>query len=96
MKEKQMKSYLETRPLVRTDKQPMFDVYFKNCILTEKGFKQFQKVAYAIRLMSNGMNKSAFRAMFEGDELALNFAGACVKETKKKLTQQQKVGIIKE
>lgn len=96
MEEKQMKTYLETRPLVKTDKQPMFDVYFKNCILTEKGFKQFQKVAYAIRLMHNGINKSAFRAMFEGDELSLNFASACVKETKKKLTQQQKVGIIKE
>ena len=80
MQEKQMKSYLETRPLVKTEKQPMFDVYFKNCILTENGFKQFQKVAYAIRLMSKGVKKSAFRAMFEGDELALNFAGACVKE----------------
>lgn len=80
MQEKQMKTYLETRPLVKPEKQPMFDVYFKNCIITEKGFKQFQKVAYAIRLMSSGINKSAFRAMFEGEELALNFAGACVKE----------------
>ena len=80
MQEKQMKTYLQTRPLVKTEKQPMFDIYFKNCILTENGFKQFQKVAYAIRLMSNGMSKSAFRAMFEGDELSLNFAGACVKE----------------
>ena len=80
MQEKQMKSYLETRPLVKTEKQPMFDVYFKNCILTEDGFKQFQKVAYAIQLMSKGVNKSAFRAMFKGDELALNFAGACAKE----------------
>lgn len=96
MQEKQMKTYLETRPLVKTEKQPMFDIYFKNCILTENGFKQFQKVAYAIRLMSKGINKSAFRAMFEGDELALNFASGCVKETKKKLTQQQKFGIIKE
>ena len=80
MQEKQMKTYLETRPLVKTEKQPMFDVYFKNCILTEKGFKQFQKVAYAIRLMSKGVNKSAFRAMFEGEELAFNFASGCVKE----------------
>ncbi len=80
MQEKQMKTYLETRPLVKPEKQPIFDVYFKNCILTENGFKQFQKVAYAIRLMHNGMNKSAFRAMFDKEELALNFAGACVKE----------------
>lgn len=80
MNEKQIKTYLQTRPLVKTEKQPMFDVYFKNCILTENGFKQFQKVAYAIRLMSKGVNKSAFRAMFEGEELALKFAGVCVKE----------------
>lgn len=80
MQEKQMKTYLETRPLVKTEKQPMFDVYFKNCILTENGFKRFQKVAYAIRLMSKGVSKSAFRAMFEDDLLALNFAGACAKE----------------
>lgn len=80
MREKQMKNYLQTRPLVKTEKQPMFNIYFKNCILTENGFKQFQKVAYAIRLMSKGVNKSAFRAMFEGEELALKFAGACVKE----------------
>ena len=83
VQEKQIKAYLETRPLVKTEKQPMFDAYFKNAILTEKGFKQFQKVAYAIRLMSKGIKKSAFRAMFEGDELALNFAGACVKEKEK-------------
>lgn len=85
MQEKQIKAYLETRPLVKTEKQSMFDIYFKNCILTENGFKQFQKVAYAIRLMSNGVNKSAFGAMFEGDELALNFAGACVKKKQKEI-----------
>ena len=83
MDKKKIKVYLETRPLVKSEKQSMFDAYFKYSIQNEKNFKKFQKIAYVIKLMSNGANKSSFKPMFEDDPLALDFACSCVREKEK-------------
>lgn len=83
MNKKHIEVYLETRPLVKPEKQPMFDICFKSSLKNENTFKAFQKVAYAIKLMSKGVNKLAFKPMFKDDPLALNFACACVREKEK-------------
>ena len=63
MKEKQLQIYIQTRPLVKLEKQPTFDRYFKYAVKHNK-FDEFQKIAYAIRLMSKGINITAFKPIF--------------------------------
>lgn len=77
MKEKQLQIYIQTRPLVKAEKQPTFDRYFKYAVKNNK-FDEFQKIAYAIRLMSKGINITAFKPMFADKPRALNFAGELV------------------
>lgn len=87
MKEKQMKVYVETRPFVKVEKQLMFDCYFKRSIKTPEGFNEFQRVAYAIRLMSKGIKKSAFKTMFIKNPESLNIASSFAKAPEQELSR---------
>lgn len=51
--------------------------FYEYAIKNDK-FEDFQKVAYAIKLMHNGVQLSALRAMFEDNPRALKFAGELV------------------
>lgn len=82
MQEKQIKIYLETCPLIKHEKKETFDKYFKYAVKNNK-FDEFQKIAYAIKLMSKGINIKAFKPMFSDKPRALNFAFECVKEKEK-------------
>lgn len=74
MKEKQVKTYKETRPLVKVNKRGVYDAYFEYTTKNNQ-FEEFQKVSYAIRLISKGINEGAFRPMFADKPAALRFAG---------------------
>ena len=77
MKQKQMQIYLETIKYVKNDKKITFCKFYEYAVKHDK-FEEFQKVAYAIKLMYQGVSLTAFTAMFINNPRALKFAGELV------------------
>lgn len=77
MKQKQMQIYIDTIKYVKNDKKITFRKFYEYAVKHDK-FDEFQKVAYAIKLMHQGVSLTAFRAMFQDNPKALKFAGELV------------------
>lgn len=77
MKQKQMQIYLETIRYVKHDKKMEYCKFYEYAVKNDK-FEEFQKVAYAIKLMHQGVSLTAFTAMFINNPKALKFAGELV------------------